>query len=1050
MQPSVQLGTAFAAVASEINPGGAAGDAGNAVVSPGAGRKRREAEHRSPEAQPVPPQPSPGVGGNSNRPLDNGGSIATGNREIALQVSDEVPVAEGAGGAVGDGEPERATALDYNPDTGSGRPGDLRDKVDVPGPGAEPGTKPPGGGGESEDAQRARARSPQDALLPGEIPIGEGGLKVLCEFNGEPYRGVVTSVCVDAGGDPMYKVQFDDGDAQDLNEREYLLGVYTAIRAPESMARAQDRDFRGTCKRCDQEVARLSDGTVSAYCSRYCMHGKGHDKLYNANGEPMCEVGFCPNAGRPLNNGKFDAACCNSHALRLEERGAAAAAEAICVKRLEPRLLRMATTNAKAWASKQADPKRVERAELASDYDAMQQNSLCFNNRVCFNGFECGKRANEMNPMPQLRLPAAEGDTVKALKARNDFLESELQFQRMSWHEYDRGKDMERERAAQIQKDKDLAIKLAAQEAALRYDLHCHLGVGGRCKYDTGVHGKAWLQATLTGWDHKSMQLEFDDKSYGTKDVPWSVALTRVVADKGRNGDHGSHAGITDVNNFTNGGAAARGRLDGAVRAATRNGMSQADQRMIASAIAVSGGERDRQQQQAAIALEQRRAHDELAARVRSTLSSGATRGEKQKARADVLNSSINVALADAGQSSGAGAFEIARPHGGLIRSENQFNNEQRRTVSPVLRHFRGGGQRDQVFQRSFGNEAAHGVVDCVQLKRVYNQIAADELKIFGNPVVAAGKGEPPCPFFVELVTHQAARGAEEKSGVLQGDGTFKQSGVCCFRWIKSEATMRVFFEGAVRSLSDEAEKFKRMAAGSDAMRAEQYTNSVIHVETVMDMLLCWKDDLQAQWRLVMVDGLRETERLKMASTFFKVVNFTLMHWHYTLTHNGCGMFYCQWDKNVEKIATVSHLDRYPTPKRCIDHGESKQTRMLKLMSQADAPSRSGGGGGGGARSGEAAADFNAVMAAAAEYTPKQRRALAAKLGIEPKQTRQQDKPRKPNKPRHDGGGGGGGGVKPEKKETRTCYKCNQVGHIAAKCPGGGSPPGGAAGDEPP
>jgi hypothetical protein len=40
--------------------------------------------------------------------------------------------------------------------------------------------------------------------------------------------------------------------------------------------------------------------------------------------------------------------------------------------------------------------------------------------------------------------------------------------------------------------------------------------------------------------------------------------------------------------------------------------------------------------------------------------------------------------------------------------------------------------------------------------------------------------------------------------------------------------------------------------------------------------------------------------------------------------------------------------------------------------------------------------------------------------------------------------------VKPEKVETRTCYKCHQVGHIAAKCPGGGSPPGGAAGDEPP
>ena len=1051
-QPSVQLGTAFAAVAGEINPGGAAGGAGDTVVSPGAGRKRREAKHRSPEGPPVPLQPRPGAEGNANQPLDNGGLIASGNRENALQVSDKVPVAEGAGGAVGDGEPERATVLDYNPNTGSGRPGDLRDKVDLPDPGVEPGTKPPGGGGESKDAQRARARSPQDAPLPGEIPIGEGGIKVLCAFNGEPFRGVVTSVRVDAGGDHIYKVMFDDGDAQELNEREYYLGVLTGLRAPEAMARAQDRDFRGSCKRCDQEVARMPDGTASAYCGRYCMHGKGHDKLFNANGEPMCEVGFCPNAGRPLGNKKFDAACCNSHALLLDARGAAAAAEEICVNNLESRLQRMATTNAKAWASKQADPKRVERAELASDYDAMQQSNVCFNNRVCFNGYECGK---EKNPMPQLRLPPSEGDTVKDLKQQNEYLQSEL----LRWNEHERIKDKELERAAQIQKDKDLAVKLAAQEAALRFDLHCHLGVGGRCKYDTGVHGKAWLQATVTGWDDKCILLEFDDKRYGFKDVPWSVALTRVVADKGRDGGHGDHAGITDVNGFTNGGATARGRLDGAVRVATRNGVDHADQRMIASAIAVNGGERDHQQQQAAIALEQRRAHDELAARVRSTLSHGATRGEKQKARADVLNSSINVALADAGQSGGAGAFQIARPQGGLIRSDKQFNNEQRRTVSPVLRHFRGGGQRDHVFQRSFGNEAAHGVVGAVQLKRVYNQIAADELKIFGNPVVAAGKGEPPCPFFVELVTHQAARGAEEKSGVLQGDGTFKQCGVCCFRLIKCESTMRVFFEGAVRCLSDDAEKFKRMAAGCDAVRVEQYTNSVIHLETVMDMLLCWKDDLQAQWRLVMVDGLRETERLKMASTFFKVVNFTLMHWHYTLTHNGCGMFYCHWDKNIEKIATVSHLDRYPTPKRCIDHGESKQTRMLKLMSQADAPNRSGGGGGGGggggARSGATASDFNSVMAAAAEYTPKQRRALAAKLGIEPKQNRQHDK-RKTHKPKHNGGGGGGGGgggddgVKPEKVETRTCYKCHQVGHIAAKCPGGGSPPGGAAGDEPP
>ena len=216
---------------------------------------------------------------------------------------------------------------------------------------------------------------------------------------------------------------FDDGDEQELNEREYYLGVLTGLRAPEAMARAQDRDFRGACKRCDQEVARLPDGTASAYCGRYCMHGKGHDKLYNANGEPMCEVGFCPNAGRPLGNKKFDAACCNSHALLLDARGAAAAAEEICVNNLESRLQRMATTNAKAWASKQADPKRVERAELASDYDAMQQSNVCFNNRVCFNGYECGK---EKNPMPQLRLPPSEGDTVKDLKQQNEYLQSEL------------------------------------------------------------------------------------------------------------------------------------------------------------------------------------------------------------------------------------------------------------------------------------------------------------------------------------------------------------------------------------------------------------------------------------------------------------------------------------------------------------------------------------------------------------------------------------------------------------------------------------------------
>ena len=173
-QPSMQLGTAFAAVAGENNPGGVAGGAVETVVSPGAaGRKRREAEHRSPEGPPVPRRPRPGVEGNPNQPLGNSRSDATTEiRESALQVYEEVPVAEGAGGAVGDGEPECEAVVDYNQDTGSGRPGDRRDLVNVPGPDVGPGTEPPGGGGESKDAQRARARSPQDALMPGEIPIG--------------------------------------------------------------------------------------------------------------------------------------------------------------------------------------------------------------------------------------------------------------------------------------------------------------------------------------------------------------------------------------------------------------------------------------------------------------------------------------------------------------------------------------------------------------------------------------------------------------------------------------------------------------------------------------------------------------------------------------------------------------------------------------------------------------------------------------------------------------------------------------------------------------
>jgi hypothetical protein len=45
---------------------------------------------------------------------------------------------------------------------------------------------------------------------------------------------------------------------------------------------------------------------------------------------------------------------------------------------------------------------------------------VCFNNRICFNDFECGKEKNKMNSMPQLRLPPSEGDTVKDLKQRND------------------------------------------------------------------------------------------------------------------------------------------------------------------------------------------------------------------------------------------------------------------------------------------------------------------------------------------------------------------------------------------------------------------------------------------------------------------------------------------------------------------------------------------------------------------------------------------------------------------------------------------------------
>ena len=209
---------------------------------------------------------------------------------------------------------------------------------------------------------------------------------------------------------------------------------------------------------------RLGDGTVSAYCGRLCMHGKEHDNLFNANNEPMCEVGFCPNAACPLGNGKYGEACCNTHARLLDERAAAAEAEKICVSRLEPQLQRRAAMLVKAWASKQAGPQRVTRAEAASDYDAMQKNSVCFNNRVCFNDFECGKK----DQPPRLRLPGDEGDEVAALKQQVRQLEAEVAGQCESWHEHFRKK----EKAAQVQKDKELAIKCAEQEAAFKHEVH--------------------------------------------------------------------------------------------------------------------------------------------------------------------------------------------------------------------------------------------------------------------------------------------------------------------------------------------------------------------------------------------------------------------------------------------------------------------------------------------------------------------------------------------------------------------------------------------------
>jgi len=189
----------------------------------------------------------------------------------------------------------------------------------------------------------------------------------------------------------------------------------------------------------------------------------------------------------------------------------------------------------------------------------------------------------------------------------------------------------------------------------------------------------------------------------------------------------------------------------------------------------------------------------------------------------------------------------------------------------------------------------------------------------------------------------------------------------------------------------------------------------------VIDLLVPWIEEIDTRWCTIESDGLTAADRTKKCKDLFSVINLTLMVWHYTVTHGGCGIFFNFWSLELLEVARSSVLSRYAMPARTADKEGAKrlQQHMRVLNSEVEkkAPAKKG------------KASFSSLMDGAGSLSSKQRKQLMAKLGrdggggtdrAKPQKIKQEQKIKKERKPR---------------AETRKCFKCDKVGHIAADCP---------------
>ena len=286
-----------------------------------------------------------------------------------------------------------------------------------------------------------------------------------------------------------------------------------------------------------------------------------------------------------------------------------------------------------------------------------------------------------------------------------------------------------------------------------------------------------------------------------------------------------------------------------------------------------------------------------------------------------------------------------------------------------------------------------------------------------------ARRNEEPDSELVRYLTHNGQMGAKDRvckteldtAGVL----TTHQQSAQHFRSIQCNDTLNAFKQESLMSLADAAEGYTSLVNGADAVKDEANVASAEHCELVIEMLMTWFEALNHKWQKVTADGVSTAVRNERSATFFNVVNFTLVHWHYTLASSYEGVFFNTWSKEMADVAAVADMSKYPSPPRCDDKaGAAKQVQLLKVLNSSAPASKPAPATGG-------AVSFDTVIATVGTLSKRQRKALAGKLGFS-----------------NGGGGGGKQRVKPEQKkqqkkkrvETRACFQCGKTGHIKQDC----------------